>query len=380
MAVGSARHSRPRVAVVGAGPGGLAAAARLRDRGEGKLEVALLSRHARATFLAGTLDVALGRAEPERFATRVALAGVRCLAAEVEEVGEDGVVADGERLAADAVIAAPGLALGTLPAWPRAVGAWDPAGAARARAAMPQVRAGKLVIAACSVPYRCPPAPFALAVGLAEAQRRAHRMVGVTVCTPEQMPLAGVGGEAPALVLEACAAAGVQIERGFALDLARSEDGVLCAADGRRLRYDAAFVVPPHERARCLRALPGTGPLVGVGAHGCVEGSTLYVIGDAAAGPLPRAAGIASGQGVQAADAVLEALGIRQAPKPAPLRASCFMFHYGGALSRVSVEVDGERRTVSLDGPSLDLAPAREGERRRFLAAAGGPVGGSAAL
>lgn len=363
-----------RVVIVGAGPGGLAAAARLRERGGDQVEIILITLGSTATFLAGTLDVVLGESTPERFSAAVDVGGVRCIGATVERAAPDGVLIADEWLAADAVIAAPGLALAAdaVPQWPRAVTAWDPARAAHARAALPEVAAGHVLVAACSLPYRCPPAPFALAVRLAERHFKARHLTRVVVATPELMPLAGVGGDAPALVMEACAAAGVEVQRGFTADVSISEDGLLRSDDGRALKYDAAFFVPPHVRAPCLSGLPGDGPLVSVGTRGAVDDTTLYVIGDAADTGLPRAAGIARGSARAAADGVLQTLRIAAAPPPEPLEASCFMFHSGGAVSRVRLTAMGEERRVAIDGPSLDLAPAREGERRRFLAAARG--------
>lgn len=363
-----------RVVIVGAGPGGLKAAARLRERGGEALELVLIAPGAKATFLPGTLDVALGDAEPDRFTADLALDGVRCIDATAARVAPDGVRIADDWLAADATIAAPGLALAddAVLRWPRAVAAWDPAGAARARAALPEVTSGRVLVAACSLPYRCPPAPFALAIRLAEQHFNARHLTRVVVATPEAFPLAGVGGEAPALVMEACQAAGVVVERDFVVDLAGSCDGVLRALDGRELSYDAAFLVPPHVRAACLSELPGEGALVSVGGRGAVDGTTLHVVGDAAATGLPRAAGVARATATAAADSVLEALGIAPAPPLEPIDASCFMFHQGGAVSRLRVTFSGDQRRVEIDGPSRDLLPAREGERRRFLAAAHG--------
>lgn len=367
--------ARSHVVVVGAGPGGLAAAARLAERGGGAVQVTLLAPGGAATFLAGTLDVMLAEADPGGFRVAVKLPGVEVVDACAEAVSATEVVLAGGRLAADAVIAAPGLAVrgrATLPAWSRAAWAWDPVSAAAARSAMGEPSGGRVLVAACGLPYRCPPAPFALAVGLAERYRRARRLTGVAAVTPETMPLAGVGGEAPALVMEAAAAAGVSVERAFQVDLAASEDGVLRGADGRELRYEAAFLVPPHERAACLAGLPGDGPLVEVGDCGRVGEGLLFVIGDAAATGLPRAAGVARCLAAAAADAVLQDLGLAEAPPPEPVQASCFMFHHGGALSRIRVTYPGGEPRMEIDGPSLDLIPARVGEHHRFLREAGG--------
>lgn len=392
------------VIVVGAGPGGLAAAARLRERGGDAVRVTLIAPELRATFHAGTLDVALEKAEPDQFMTRVSLDGVNLIDAEVATVEPDGVTivgvgaeagerrdaagrpaADerpaaagrgtvGERLDADAVIAAPGLRLATevVPTWSRAAVTWDPAGTRRVRDRVLRVESGRVLVAACGMPYRCPPAPLALAVGLAGLHFGARHMTRVTVATPEPIPLAGVGGDAPALVMDACTAAGVELEREFAVDLEASSDGVLRATDGREVPYDGAFLIPPHRRPACLANLPGEGPVVPVGERGSVDGTLLYVVGDAAATGLPRAGGVARSTARAAADGALEALDVVAAPPPEPIEASCFMFHHGGALSRVRVRYTDEESSVEIDGPSLDLWPARDGELRRFLEAAGG--------
>lgn len=395
---------KPRVIVVGAGPAGLAGAQRLRERGGDQVDVTLIAPERRASFLAGTLDVALGLAAAEEFSATVSPAGVSVIAAHAARVsaggvrilgsaaagasGAAGAGADGELLAADAVIAAPGLALRDrpqLPTWPRAVWAWDPWGAgefarllsgpaAAARHEPGAAGTGRVLIAAAGLPYRCPPAPFALAIRIAERQQSAGAPVRVTVAVPEPVPLAGVGGGAPQHVLDACAHAGVRVEVGFAPDLAASSDGLLTAMDGRSIGYDAALLIPPHDRPACLAGLPGDGPLVPVDAHGSVAGSNLFVVGDAAATGMPRAAGVGACNARIAADTVLSRLGVVAAPEPEPVTASCFMFHAGGLASRIRVTYSSEP-AVDIDGPSAELLGERELERARFLASASAPAG-----
>lgn len=363
-----------RVLVVGAGPGGLAAAARLRERGGDGLELTLVTRAGSAVHLAGTVAVLLGDRPAEAYRARVALEGVRCRAGDVGAVDAAGAVVDGDRVEADAVIAAPGLRpdAGAVPDWPRAHAAWDPQAAERAGAALDAVPGGRLLIAVCALPYRCPPAPYSLAMALADRHRRSGRFTKVCLATPEPFPLMGVGGEAPAFLMEACAGAGVELQTRFEVDLEASEDGVLRARDGRELDHQAALIVPPHRRSGALERLGGDGALVTVDERGESPTPGVFVVGDAAATGLPRAAGPAEAQGRTAADAVLARLGLAEPCPPHPAEASCYVLHAGGAVSRIRVRYPagpppaGEAQ-VTIDGPTPDLAHAAEGERRRFL-------------
>ena len=399
--------------MVGAGPAGLRALRRLRERAGAAVEVVLIAPGRRVSFLAGALDVALGLSNPEEVSAPLALEGVDVRDASAVRVSASGVhvasaasappadraappadraappadraapPADGaELIAAEAVIAAPGLALrdpGRLPDWSRAVWAWDPRGAeafAHLLAGAGPEEPGELLIAAAGLPYRCPPAPFALAIRLAERRRSRGLPAQVTVAVPEPVPLAGVGATATQLVLDACAHAGVSVQAGFLPDLEASADGVLLAADGRSIQYAAALMIPPHERPACLQGLPGEGPMVAVGEDGSVEGSSLFVVGDAAATGMPRAAGIGEGNAVIAADSVLARLGVAPVPAREPVSASCFMFHTGGLASRIRVSYPPGSRSqpeVAIDGPSAELVAEREGERERFLASAAAP-------
>lgn len=360
--------------VVGAGPGGLAAAVRLREIGADAVAVTLVARDATATHLAGTVPVLLGDRRPQDYVATVAIDRVRCRAGEVSAIDSGGAIVDGRRVDADAVIAAPGLwpDAGAVPDWQRAHVAWDPAAALGASAALAGVPGGRLLIAVCALPYRCPPAPYSLAMALADRHRRSGRFTKVCVATPEPFPLMAVGGEAPAFLMEACAGAGVGFEGRFEVDLDVSEDGILRSRDGRELDYQHALLVPPHRRSPALEGLAGDGPLVAVDERNESASRGLFVVGDAAATGLPRAAGAAEAQGRTAADAVLAHLGLSDARAPHLPEPSCYVLHAGGAVSRIRLRYPaglppaGEPQ-VAIDGPTPDLAHAAEGERRRFL-------------
>ncbi|UTI66893.1 hypothetical protein NBH00_11945 [Paraconexibacter antarcticus] len=371
--------SLPRVLIVGAGPGGIAAAHRLRECGDGQVEIELVTRGGTATHLAGSVPVAIGAAEAENLSCAVALPGVRCTAGEVSVVDGGGAVIDGRRVDADAVIASPGLVpdVDVVPDWSRACTGWDLDAAVAAAPRLEAVPGGTLAVVVCGLPYRCPPAPYGLAMALARTHRASGRFTKVCVVTPEAFPLMGVGGEAPAFLMDSCAGAKVEIERKFDVDLGASEDGVLRAVDGRALEYELAFVIPPHCRSAMLADLDAVGPLVKVDARGHSSVAGVFVIGDAAATGLPRAADVAATGGRNAADAVLADFGI-EPPKPAAApQPSCYINHGGGSMSRIRISYpnglppDGEA-SVEIDAPTPDLGYAAEGERRRFLESVGG--------
>lgn len=367
----------PSALVVGAGPAAVAAARRLVERGG--VDVTMVARDGQARHLPGTLAVALGQQPTDDFVTDLAIGEVRCLAGDVQRLDATGASTAGQHLASDVVIAAPGLELApdAVPDWPAARAAWDLESAEAVAARLDAVPGGRLLIGVCSLPYRCPPAPYSLAMQLADRYRRSGRFTTVCVTTPEPFPLAGVGGEAPAYLMEACAGAGVQIERLFEIDLEKSENRVLRSRDGRELSYELALLIPPHRRSGALAELEGEGALVAVDERCESSVPGVYVAGDAAAGGLPRAAGVAEAQGRTAADAALTRLGLAEPLEPHLPEPSCYVAHGGGNLSRIRMTYPhglppkGEAE-VTIEGPSPDLRFAMDADRRRFLDAAGG--------
>jgi sulfide:quinone oxidoreductase len=53
-----------RIVIIGAGPGGIAAAAQLQKQAGDQIEIILIERNGTAEFLPGTLATALGQTKP----------------------------------------------------------------------------------------------------------------------------------------------------------------------------------------------------------------------------------------------------------------------------------------------------------------------------
>ena len=357
-----------RVVIVGAGPGGVAAARQLRDRA-GDVEVVTVEREGTAEYLPGTVPTLLGETSPEHWRQRLALKDVDVRAGGVEEVSGEGVKLDGRWIGANAVIAAPGLSLDAGQLTNSSSGVyvfWNPRGACTAARAVRKLRRGVVAVVISSLPYRCPPAPYDMAMQLAEHYRRGQdRGVRVVLTTPEEEPLAAIGGGVPGFLRSSCASAGVELLTDFQVDLASLGDRELRSTKGVSISYDLALVIPPHARSPLLAGLPGQGPLVEVSSKFESAQSGLFVVGDAAETPLPRAADAAAAGGRTAADAVLERLGLSPAQEPHLPEPECYIGHGGGFYSRISLRYPeglppaGEAE-VTLEGPSESLAAGFE--------------------
>jgi len=364
---------KPSVIVIGAGPGGIAATRRL--LASGQVGVTLVQREGNAQFLPGILPVLSGVRPPDGYRHTVALEGAQTRAGEVVALEAGHVwLADGASLAADAIIVATGLVTDTasVPVGPHTFPVWEIEQAAAARSAVERLASGRLVVAITSLPYRCPPAPYGLAMTLASQFRELGRPVEVIVTTPEQRPLLNLGERVSSFMEQLARAAGIELRTGARLDPAASRDGLLVTEDGERLAYDLALFIPPHRRPDFLSAVAGTGPLVQVDERLRASLAGVWAIGDVAASALPRAAGVAEAQGRTAAGDALASLGLG-APQPVELPApSCFVWTSHTSAARIQIAFpDGLPPTgtpaISLDPPSAELSAEALDARTRWL-------------
>jgi sulfide:quinone oxidoreductase len=345
-----------RVIIVGAGPGGLAAAHTLAIAG---VSCVLVTRDGTARFLPGVLPTLFDVRPVTSFQHAITAPHITMLAGEVTRITTGQVhLADGTLLAAEAIIAAPGLATDptALPPDTHTRAVWDLADADQARAYVAQQRGGRIIVVIAGLPYRCPPAPYGLALALAAQQRGCE----VILTTPEPRPLQPLGEAVSAFLEDLATQRGVRIETTFIPDGAAWRAGELAAQDGRRLPYDLALVVPPHRRPACLADFPGTGALITVDAmqRSAVEG--VWAVGDCTATLLPRAAGVAEAQGRTAAASVLAALGNTPPPAPVIPAPSCYVWTGQGNAARIQISYPqglppAGQPVVTLDPPSAAL-------------------------
>ena len=381
--------------MVGAGPGGIAAARWLR---RADVEIQLVAPGGGADHLPATVDVAMGRQSASDAHQFVTVAGVEVVPAEATAVSGRGIRIGDHRIRADAVIAAPGLALavpfdaatggerppgasrsggsrsggsrsggspsgGSRSGGSPVVAFWDPPGATAAATAIAALdRPATVAVVVTSLPYRCPPAPYGLAMQLARnVSRTGAGRITAVVTTPEQRPLGPLGDELGDFLVGSCADAGVAIHCGFAPDPDALAAGVLRSTTGEDVLADVVLVVPAHRRSPALAELGPAGPLVGVSPAYETEIDGLFVVGDAAASSFPRAADPAATAGEIAAATVLARVGLGDPPRLRPPEPECFVGHGDGRYSRLRLTYPAGgppagSASITIDGPSTGLA------------------------
>ena len=307
-----------RVLILGGGFGGIATARRLKEKLDEKDEVILVDR--RDHFMVGfrktwALTGQAGLEEGQRPLDSLTSLGVRVMrdpTTRIDPASRTAWMSD-QRLSADALVVALGaeLAPEAIPGFQEhAHNVYDPQEIPRAAQALTQFQGGRLLIGVFGIPYKCPPAPYEMALLIRETLKARGAAAEIEVFTPQpvSMPLLGqVGCD----IIE-----GRLAENGITFLPNRKasavEAGEVVFANERR-RFDLLFGVPPHRPPAVVRE----SGLVSESGWVTVNPRTLetpfpgvYAIGDvvqiamANGKPLPKAGVFAESMGETVADRI----------------------------------------------------------------------------
>lgn len=245
-----------RVVILGGGSGGAVAAKRLgRWAKDGEFEVVLIDRSRWHEYRPSYLWVMTGKREPEdvrrelsiltqRYGTEVVEAEVTTIDPRAHRVETDSGGYD-----YDYLVVALGAELRRSEQIAGLEAPWELDDALAARERLAGFKGGRVVVGVESWPYRCPPAPFEVAMMLRylAEQRDVSERTEISVFHTWQRPMETFG---PLMVdgfgrfLEQRE---VSFEGGFELERHDADNRVLRAKDGRELDYDLAMVVPAHQ-------------------------------------------------------------------------------------------------------------------------------------
>lgn len=245
------------IVILGAGVGGLVAAATLRRRLPAEHRIVLVEKEARHAFAASFLWLLSGERTPEQVARPLASlvpAGVELVQAEaraldlaarrVQTTARDLtydylILALGATLAPDAI---PGLAEGTH-AFFTAGGAQDAHDALRAFSGQ------SVAVVVSALPYKCPGAPHEAAMLVADYLRRKRRQNGVAVhlYTPEPQPMPVAGPALGEAVRGMLAQSGVEFHPQHKLTSVNPARRELAFEGKESVRHDLILSIPPHR-------------------------------------------------------------------------------------------------------------------------------------
>lgn len=373
-----------RALILGGGFGGIATAVALRQALHDGDEIVLVDRRdefvmgLRKTWhLLGISPLAYG----ERSLPTLGARGITYLRGEVQAVDPDARSAtiDGRRVEADAIVLALGAhrAMDAVPGLAdHGLDAWTLEGLERTRAAIERFRGGRVLVGIFGLPYSCPPAPYELALLLADRldERGVGADIGVFSPAPITLPIVGAAG---------CVPLDARLEERGVVFLPGRQPAAVGAAEVRFVDdaaapFDLLLAVPPH---RVPSVLVDSG-LAAPGGWVKVDRATLetghpgvYAIGDCTAiglsngMPLPKAGLFAQRQGEAVAARIAARLRGTEPSAAFGGSGACFIEMGGGEASMIRGDFYADPPAVALTTPSADQRREKERFEAERLAA-----------
>lgn len=307
-----------RVLILGGGFGGIATAHRLKQKLAPEDEVILVDR--RDYFMVGFRKTwALIGESPleagQRSLDSLTSLGIRVMHDPVTRIDPEARAATmgDQRINADALVVALGaeLAPEAVPGFQEhAFNVYDAQGIPRGAKALKEFQGGRLLIGIFGAPYKCPPAPYEMALLISDSLKSRGIKANMEVFTPQPMSLPVLGAVGCDLIESRLADKGITFLPNHKATAV--ESGEVVFGDKRR-PYDLLLGVPPHRPPAVVREsglVDGTG-WVSVNPRTLeTQFPGVYAIGDvvqiamANGKPLPKAGVFAEAMGETVADRI----------------------------------------------------------------------------
>jgi sulfide:quinone oxidoreductase len=338
-----------RILILGGGFGGVSAARRLRQALTPQAEIVLVDR--RTYFMVGFRKTWALVGESELEAGQRPLAalddlGVQYIQGAITSIDPAAHAAEvnGRWIEADALIIALGaeLAPDHVPGFQsHAHNVYDPQAIPRAHAALREFHGGRVVVGIFGAPYKCPPAPYEMALLVNDYLRTRGVSARLEVFTPQPMSLPILGRAGCDVIESRLSGQGIDFLPNHKATAV--EPGEIVFATQRR-PYDVLLGVPPH---RCPAVIARSGLTEG-GNWVRVNPRTMetnhpgvYAAGDcveialADGKPLPKAGVFAEAMGEVAADRIAAAFAGHESTAAFAGEGGCYLEVGGGEAMMV---------------------------------------------
>ncbi len=304
------------ILIIGGGVGGIVTANETRERLAPEHRIVLVEKLTDYVFAPSLLWVMVGRRRPERITRdlrRLVRPEVEILTTEAQEIDLDArkVKTAGGDLAYDYLV----LSLGSDLA-PEAVAGFSEAahtpynleGATKLWNALQRFQGGRVTVLVCSMPYKCPAAPYEAAMLLDDYLRRKgiRGRCEIEVFTPEALPMGVAGPEMGRAVVSMMEAKNISFNPEVKLTHIDPERKESVFSNHEPAPFDLLAGVPPHTPSAVVKELPVANDAGWIPVDRRTlktSHANVYAIGDVAAvslangKPLPKAGVFAEGEG-----------------------------------------------------------------------------------
>jgi len=307
-----------KILILGGGFGGVPTARRLRELLPDKNEIVLIDR--RDYFMVGFRKTwaLLGEGqleEGQRKLSALEKAGIQVLQGNIDAIhpGDTAVTVDGRRINGDVLVVALGASLApdSIPGFRQyALSVYDPDQVAQNAEIIRNFPGGKVLVGVFGKGYKCPPAPYELAILLKEKldAKGLENQVEVFTPLPATLPILGEAG---------CATMdGFLFTKNIRFHPGKTavsvDEGAVNFEDGSSMAFDMLLGVAPHRAPAVVResGLTGDAPWIPVDTTLETPFPNVYAIGDvttmlmANSNPIPKAGVFAQGEGLVVAERI----------------------------------------------------------------------------
>lgn len=289
------------IIVLGGGIGGVVAAGALHRLLGSEHRVVVVDKRPMHSFTGSYVWVLSGMrtaGQVERELSRLNRKGIEFIQGEVNSIdtAASTVTVAGREMGYDYLVVSLGADLnpGAIPGLSRAgINVYELSGLTEARNRLLNFKEGRVVVAICRMPYKCPAAPYEIAM-LADEILRARGVrdrceMEIVTWEPFPMPVAGKAmGEA---VLSMMKPQGIEYRPETTITSVDPDNRQITIEEGEPVPYDLLLVVPPHKCPDVIQeaGLTGDPPWVPVDPGTmATQHENVYVIGDATIIKLPN--------------------------------------------------------------------------------------------